>query len=160
MERLMRKVHRNYDSKGEKEMTGPSLKKQDAHSSIHEAALTEAIELRDLFEKCLIEEEKDKAGKVAEVITEHWESRTLQHAESEEDGLYKEMAEENPELQNLVIQLTRDHDLMRRMVEEIKEHLTNNKIDKRMLSLIDSLIIVDSIHNEDEMNKLLASNER
>ena len=91
-------------------MLGPSLKKQEAHSSIHEAALNEAKELRRLFQKCLADGDIDKAVKVAEITIEHWEARTLKHAEAEEDGLYKELVEENPNLEHLVIQLTRDHD--------------------------------------------------
>ncbi|MEH7119466.1 hemerythrin domain-containing protein [Neobacillus vireti] len=140
-------------------MSGPSLRKQDAHTSIHESALYEAKELRMLLHKCLSEGQKEKALKVAEVTIEHWESRTLQHAASEEEGLYKEMVEEHPVLHSLVLQLTRDHDLMRRMVEQMRNLLINDEMDERMLSLLDSLIIVDSIHNEDEMNKLLSHNE-
>ncbi|MBI0577273.1 hemerythrin domain-containing protein [Neobacillus cucumis] len=140
-------------------MSGPSLRKQDAHTSIHESALNEAKELRTLLYKCLKDEQKEKALKVAEVTIEHWESRTLQHAESEEEGLYKEMEEEKPYLRQLIIQLTRDHDLMRRIVEQMRNLLIQDEIDDRMISLLDSLIIVDSIHNEDEMNKLLTNNE-
>jgi hypothetical protein len=140
-------------------MSGPSLKKQDAHSSIHEAALNEAKELRNLFHKCLKNGETERSFQVAEIAVEHWESRTLNHAEAEEEGLYKEMVEENPDFQPLVIQLTRDHDLMRRMVGQMKELLLINEIDERMLSLMDSLYIVDSIHNSDELNKLLANKE-
>ncbi|ULT59315.1 hemerythrin domain-containing protein [Neobacillus drentensis] len=140
-------------------MSGPSLRKQDAHTSIHESALNEAIDLRMLLQKCLTEDQKEKAIKVAEVTIEHWESRTLQHAASEEEGLYKEMVAEHPSLHPIVLQLTRDHDLMRRMVEQMKNLLIHDEIDERMVSLLDSLIIVDSIHNEDEMNKLLSYNE-
>lgn len=136
-------------------MSGPSLKKQDAHSSIHEASLSEANELNELFRMCLKEGQTEKAFQVAEVIIEHWESRTLKHAEAEEEGLYVEMVKENPPLGHLVIQLTRDHDLMRRIVEQVKELLANNEMNEWMLSLIESLIVIDSIHNEDEMNKLL-----
>lgn len=140
-------------------MSGPSLRKQDAHTAIHESALNEAKELRMLLHKCLIEGEKEKALSVAEVTIEHWETRTLQHATSEEEGLYKEMVEEQPALHPIVLQLTRDHDLMRRMVEQMKSLLLNDVLDERMVSLLDSLIIVDSIHNEDEVNKLLSVNK-
>jgi DNA-binding transcriptional MerR regulator len=140
-------------------MSGPSLKKQDAHSSIHESALNEAKELRSLLQHCLKENEVEKALQVAEVTIEHWESRTLQHAQAEEEGLYKEMAAENPLVNRLVIQLTRDHELMRRIVEQMKKLLAGNQMDERMVSLIDALIIVDSIHNEDEMNKLLSEDK-
>jgi hypothetical protein len=136
-------------------LSGPSLKKQDAHSSIHEASLNEAKELNELFRLCLQKKQKEKAFQVAEVLVEHWESRTLKHAEAEEEGLYIEMVKENPALHHLVIQLTRDHDLMRRIVEQLKVQLSNNDINEWMLILMDSLVVIDSIHNEDEMNKLL-----
>jgi hypothetical protein len=139
-------------------MSGPSLKKQDSHSSIHEAALGEAQELREIFQKCLESGDAEKAVQVAEVTIEHWESRTLQHAEAEEEGLYKEMVEKYPELFEIVIQLIRDHDLMRRMVEQMKGLLLKNEVDERLVSYMDSLLIVDSIHNEDEMNNLLGHN--
>lgn len=136
-------------------MSGPSLKKQDAHNSIHEAALNEAKELNELFRLCLLKEQKEKAFQVAEVLVEQWESRTLKHAEAEEEGLYTEMAKENPKLHHLIIQLTRDHDLMRRIVEQIKVQLSKNEVNEWTLLLMESLIVIDSIHNEDEMNKLL-----
>lgn len=140
-------------------MSGPSLKKPDAHSSIHEAALNEAKELRDIFQRCLEDGQKEKALQVAEVIIEHWETRTLKHAESEEEGLYKEMVEENPELKDLVVQLTRDHDIMRRIIQQMKEMLHKQEVDEEFTALMDAVIIVDLIHNEDEMNKLLPNNK-
>lgn len=136
-------------------MSGPSLKKPDAHSSIHEAALNEAGELREIFQRCLEDGQKEKALQVAEVIIEHWETRTLKHAESEEEGLYKEMVLENAQLKDLVVQLTRDHDIMRRIVQQMKEKLQKQEIDEEFTTLMDGVIIVDLIHNEDEMNKLL-----
>lgn len=141
-------------------MSGPSLKKQDSHSSIHEAALYEAKELRELLRKCLEEGEQEKAIQVADVIIEHWETRTLRHAEAEEEGLYKDVLKENPELEQLVTQLTRDHDLMRRIVENIKKRLQTQEPDQWIITLLDSLVIIDEIHNEDEMNKLLPNIQR
>ncbi|MEY2193288.1 hemerythrin domain-containing protein [Neobacillus sp. BF23-41] len=141
-------------------MSGPSLRKPDAHSSIHEAALNEAVELRDLFQKCLEDGEKEKAFQVIEVAIEHWESRTLKHAEAEEEGLYKDIVDENPDMISTVIQLTRDHDLMRRIVENMKERLQSHQPDQLMITLLDSLVIIDQIHNDDEMNKLLNHEEK
>ncbi|MFB6466871.1 hemerythrin domain-containing protein [Cytobacillus sp. Hz8] len=140
-------------------MSGPSLKKQDAHTSIHEAALNEAKDLNQLFKTCLEKDEMDRAMQVAEIILEHWESRTLKHAEAEEEGLYQEMVSEKPKLEKTVHQLTRDHDLMRRIVSQVKESFEKKKADYEVLSLMEALIIIDEIHNEDEMNKLLANNE-
>lgn len=138
-------------------MSGPSLRKTDAHSSIHEASLNEALELRDIFRKCLEDGETDKALQVLEVTIEHWETRTLKHAEEEEEGLYKDIINENPDLVHTVIQLTRDHDLMRRIVDNIKDRLQTQEPNMEIVTLLDSLVIIDLIHNEDEMNKLLAN---
>lgn len=140
-------------------LSGPSLKKKDSHSSIHEAALNEARELGELYRKCLEDGQKEKALQVAEITIEHWELRTLKHAESEEEGLYKELVEENPELEKTIIQLTRDHDLMRRVVDQMKELLQKDDPDDRMITLMDGLVIIDMLHNEDEMSKLLSNSE-
>jgi hypothetical protein len=140
-------------------MSGPSLRKIDAHSSIHEAALNEARELRELYRHCLVKGKKDKALQVAEITIEHWETRTLKHAESEEEGMYKEMVEENPELHDAVIELTRDHNLMRNVVEQMKGFLGKKRVGEEFISFIDALLIIDEIHNEDEMHKLLGSNK-
>jgi hypothetical protein len=137
-------------------MSGPSLKLQSAHTMIHEAALNEAKELKELLRRALNEGNETLSLQLAEITIEHWESRTLKHAEAEEEGLYKEMVEEHPDQANLIAHLTRDHELMRRMVGQMKNLLANGKATDQLISLIDSLIIVDEIHNEDEMNKLLA----
>jgi hypothetical protein len=152
-------IQQKNELKGRITLSGPSLRKQDAHSSIHESALNEAKELRMLFKKCLQQDQKENALKVAEVTIEHWESRTLQHALAEEEELYKELVTETPELHHLVVQLTRDHELMRRIVEQMKQLIANDVMDEKFISLLDSLIIVDSIHNDDEMHKLLRKYE-
>lgn len=140
-------------------MSGPSLKKVDAHSSIHEAALNEAKELRELYRHCLKKEKQEKALQVAEITIEHWETRTLKHAEAEEEGLYKEMMEENPDLTEVVVQLTRDHNLMRNVVGQMKEYMMQKRVGEEFIRFMDALIVIDEIHNEDEMNKLLASDK-
>jgi hypothetical protein len=141
-------------------LSGPSLRKRDAHSSIHEAALNEALELRGIFQKCLEDGETEKAIQVIDVAIEHWESRTLQHADAEEEGLYKDIVDENPDMLSTVIQLTRDHDLMRRIVKILNNRLQSHPPDQQMITLLDSLVIIDEIHNEDEMNKLLNLGEK
>lgn len=77
-------------------MSGPALRKVDSHSAIHEAALLEAEELTELVEELMEKREMNKAKEVSFILVEHWESRTLQHAKSEEEGLYREVEEEKP----------------------------------------------------------------
>ncbi|OPA73328.1 hypothetical protein BVG16_29445 [Paenibacillus selenitireducens] len=131
-------------------MSGRALKNVDSHSSIHEAALEEAKELVEILHRCLTEGEHDKALEVAYINVEHWETRTLQHAESEEGGLYKEVVEANAELRETVAALTRDHNLMRYLVRDIKEMLENEGASDQVLQRFYALILIDTYHNHDE----------
>lgn len=128
-------------------MSGPGLKHVDSHSSIHEAALNEAIELNEILGKLLAAEQSDKALEVAYVTVEHWETRTLKHAESEEEGLYKELLEANPELKEDITRLTRDHDLLRLLVKEIKDLLDTEGMSEIVLQKFHALVHVDLLHN-------------
>ncbi len=131
-------------------MSGPALKQWDSHSSIHEAALGEAEQLTELLRRCVEREDEDKASEVACIVVEHWETRTLRHAESEEEGLYIELVEQHPEMKETVIALTRDHSLMRRLVGEIKGILGRRGSMDGVLKRLEALILVDLLHNEDE----------
>ncbi|EHS58481.1 hemerythrin domain-containing protein [Paenibacillus sp. Aloe-11] len=135
-------------------MSGPALRHVDSHSMIHEAALGEARELTELLDRSIKKGELDKAEEIAYITVEHWEGRTLQHAASEEEGLYVEAIGIKPELKNVIISLTRDHQLMREIVGEIKELLAQGKVGGELLSRFQALIVVDELHNRDEMNML------
>lgn len=131
-------------------MSGPALKHAHSHAAIHEAAYLEAKELTDLFAKVLRVEETDKAIELAYIIVEHWETRTLRHAESEEEGLYKEIKEEQPELKDDIVALTRDHDILRLLVEEVKEILADGTVNEDVLQKFQALIHVNLLHNQKE----------
>ena len=131
-------------------MSGPSLRRADSHGLIHEAALEEAGELAELLERSLRRGERDKALDIAWIAVEHWESRTLQHAQSEEEGLYLEAVELKPQLRDVIIALTRDHDLLRELVAEIKARLERGEMDEQVLQRFQALILIDQIHNRDE----------
>ncbi|ASR48244.1 hypothetical protein B4V02_16830 [Paenibacillus kribbensis] len=135
-------------------MSGPALRHVDSHSMIHEAALGEARELTELLDRSIKKGELDKAEEIAYITVEHWEGRTLQHAASEEEGLYVEAVDIKPELKNVIISLTRDHQLMREIVGEIKELLAQGKVGCELLARFQALIVVDELHNRDEMNML------
>lgn len=131
-------------------MSGPALKQWDSHSSIHEAALGEAEELTELLRQCIIHKHLDKALEVAFVIVEHWETRTLRHAESEEEGLYVELVGQHPEWKEYVTALTRDHSLMRHLTNEIKDILDHEGAFDEVLKRCEALILIDLLHNKDE----------
>lgn len=135
-------------------MSGPALRKADSHSLIHQAALGEARELTEILENCIMKGELEQALDVAYITLEHWESRTLQHANSEEEGLYKEIAESRPEYKDTIIGLIRDHNLMRKLVAEIKELLASEGATKNIVERFITLIYVDEMHNNDEESML------
>ncbi|MGG6312105.1 hypothetical protein [Paenibacillus macerans] len=131
-------------------MSGPSLRKVDSHALIHEAALEEAKELTELLALSLRRGEREKALDIAWIAVEHWESRTLQHAQSEEEGLYVEALEMKPELRDAVVALTRDHNLMRELVARIRERLELGEAGEEVLQRFQALILIDLMHNRDE----------
>ncbi|RYG71841.1 hypothetical protein EU245_12845 [Lentibacillus lipolyticus] len=135
-------------------MSGPALKRVDSHSAIHEATLNEAIELTNMLEKLVNDSQKEKAMELAYVLLEQWETRTLAHAEAEEEGLYKDLVEENPDINDDIIALTRDHDLLRLLVAEIKRLLPEFGVINDVVQRFHSLIIVDELHNQKEMQVL------
>lgn len=135
-------------------MSGPALKHVDSHTAIHEAALNEAIELTNLLDKLVQDKQTEKATELSYVLIEQWETRTLRHAESEEEGLYKEILEDKPELKGDIVSLTRDHNLLRILIKEIKSTLKDNSISDAVVQQFQALIIVDELHNKMEMEVL------
>ncbi|MFD1360503.1 hemerythrin domain-containing protein [Lentibacillus salinarum] len=135
-------------------MSGPALKDVDSHTAIHEAALNEAIELTTMLDNLYRDNQQEKALELAYVLVEQWETRTLAHADSEEEGLYKDLVEENPEINDDIVALTRDHDLLRLIVKAIKQELAENRMNDGVIQRFQSLIIVDKLHNVKEMDVL------
>lgn len=131
-------------------MSGPGLKHVDSHSAIHEAALYEAMELNDILRKLLMDKQADKALEIAYIAVEHWETRTLRHADSEEKGLYKEIVDMEPDLKDSIVALTRDHNTMRWLVKEIKESLDSDGMSFEVLEQFHALVHVDLYHNQEE----------
>ncbi|HLQ71727.1 MAG TPA: hemerythrin domain-containing protein [Bacillota bacterium] len=131
-------------------MSGPALKHVDSHAAIHEAAYIEAKELTDLLEKVMKDGKMDKAHELAYVVIEHWETRTLRHADSEEEGLYKEIKKEQPEKSDDIVALTRDHDILRLLVKEIKAILADGAVNDAVLEKFHALLHVNLLHNQKE----------
>lgn len=131
-------------------MSGPGLKRVDSHAAIHEAALKEAKELNEILLRLLQDNELERALETAYITIEHWETRTLRHADAEERGLYKDLVEESPELQDSIIALTRDHNIMRYLVQNIKRTLEEEGMTNKILEQFYTLVHVDEYHNMEE----------
>lgn len=104
---------------------GPALKQIEAHRLIHMAAFTEAMDLWKMARSLCRQGDPFKARLVVEVFLEHWESRTLRHAEEEEGALYPLWISENPALEPTVSELRDQHEAMRGLLERIKTSVSN-----------------------------------
>lgn len=64
--------------------------------------------------------------------------------------MYLDIAKENPELQEAVTMLTRDHDLIRIIVADIEKILEEDGLGPEIFQRFYSLIVVNEIHSRDE----------
>lgn len=137
-------------------MSGPALRHIDSHHAIHEAAHGEAVELTEIFDQAVASGHTDLALHTASLLVEHWETRTLRHAEAEETGFYKNSVSEFPLLESIVIALTRDHELMRITVEEIKSLLESSGLSHEVQTRFHFLVLLERNHSRDEERRLVA----
>ena len=135
-------------------MSGPSLKQLHAHRSIHDGAYSEGREMVELLCKLYQDNRLEHARMAADALVEHWETRTLAHAESEEEGFYLEKSRVSPELAEKVLMLKRDHDLMRILVKEIKQFLADDTISENVIDRFKSLFFLVRVHSVEEENSL------
>ncbi|KAA6451955.1 hemerythrin domain-containing protein [Bacillus swezeyi] len=136
-------------------MSGPSLNKLAAHRSIHDGAVTEGRDLMEVLERVYGEKHKKHAIIAARALLDHWETRTISHADSEEEGLYKRKLEENPDISHTLSMLKRDHDLLRILVKEIKERLDEQGVNDDVIDRFKAIYVLVQIHNRDEEAYLL-----
>ena len=138
-------------------MTGPALRRLDSHHAIHGAALGEAEELTDGLRRAWRSNDASGAASIAQWLVEHWEGRILRHADEEELGLYLDLATDRPGLTEVVVQLRRDHDLMRRILAEAKLMTDAGGVSDDVLQRFEALLLIDAIHSHDEEERLLSA---
>lgn len=136
-------------------MSGPALKQLQAHRAIHEGGLSGAVGKTELLIEFLQEGDMKSAERAADELIDYWRSRVISHADAEEEGLYQEIRTENPELEHAIIQLTRDHDLLRIIVEDIETLRETEKLSPTVLQKFYALLVVNEIHSRDEERLLL-----
>ncbi|MGC5327573.1 hemerythrin domain-containing protein [Brevibacillus sp. SYSU BS000544] len=137
-------------------MSGPSLRKLHSHRSIHDGAYSEAQNMTEMLTQLYRDGRREHARLAAEALLEHWETRTLAHAEAEEEGFYQEVLTGRPELAEQITKLTRDHDLLRKIVAQTKGLLEEHDVNEEILSRFTALLLINSIHSRDEESSLLA----
>ena len=79
----------------------------------------------------------------------------ISHADSEETGLYQDIKQRQPEMVETIAKLTRDHDLLRKVLEEAKHLLEDNSEQEERIQLYDSLLVINWQHSRDEEKYLL-----
>ncbi|QYK68664.1 MULTISPECIES: hemerythrin domain-containing protein [Paenibacillus] len=131
-------------------MGGPSLRQLHAHHAIHQGGLTGALDKTREVEELLEAKEFKVARQAADHLIEYWETRILSHADAEEEGFYQEMVEKKPELQEAVVKLTRDHDLLRIIVKELKAVIREEGLTPEVLQQFHALLVVNAIHSREE----------
>lgn len=141
-------------------MSGPSLERRDAHHAIHQAAFDEAEQLTRLLRQAILARAPEHAAPLVGALIEHWQARTLQHAEAEEAGWYREVVAARPDRQVDVIALTRDHELLRILHAEIQGILARHGTLAGVLERFEAMLLVNAIHSREEERRLLGDTDR
>ncbi|MDG3086583.1 hypothetical protein P7F88_10840 [Vibrio hannami] len=118
-------------------------------------AVTEGRDLMEVLERVYREKHEKHAMIAAKALLDHWETRTIAHADSEEEGLYKRKLEDNPDISHTLSMLKRDRDLLRILVSEIKELLDGQGVTDDVLDRFKAIYVLVQIHNRDEEAHLL-----
>lgn len=138
-------------------MSGKGLAQFDAHHAIHQAAFDEAEQWTRVLRQMARAGQVDEALHLSSVLLEHWETRTFRHADSEEEGLYREIERVGPGVAKRVAQLTRDHDLMRTLAKEIEGILATHGWSDGVVERFEAMLLINSIHGRDEEQFLFQS---
>lgn len=131
-------------------MAGPALKQLHSHRAIHEGGLSGAVAKTEEMMTYLKNGDLATANKAADALIDYWLTRVISHADAEEEGFYSEVTEQQPELKDTVIQLTRDHDLLRIIVKDIQELREKENLSPAVLHKFHALIVVNEIHSREE----------
>jgi len=139
-------------------MSGPGLTIWEAHHAIHQAAFDETERLTRLLRQAVSAQEREVALTLAGELIEYWQTHTLQHAEAEEAGWYREIVDTQPDRQADVTMLTRDHDLLRILLAEIQGLLTARGITSGIVERFEAMLLINAIHSREEERRLLQGN--
>ncbi|MDU0331442.1 MULTISPECIES: hemerythrin domain-containing protein [Paenibacillus] len=129
---------------------GPSLRQLHAHQAIHDGGLAGAKSKTEEVERFYASGDLELAEQATNELLGYWESRILSHADAEEDGFYQEVVEKNPDLQEAVVQLKRDHELMRIVVRSIHELRETSGWSAAILHKLYALLEINEIHSREE----------
>lgn len=132
-------------------MSGPALRQLHSHRAIHEGGLSGAVMKTEDLVEYLQQDDQDMAGKACDNLLDYWKTRVISHADAEEAGFYKEILAENPELDKEIIQLTRDHDLIRLIVQDIDTLREEDpSVTPEIMQKFYGLMAINELHSREE----------
>ena len=131
-------------------MAGPALKQLHAHRAIHDGGLSGAIQKTESFLSLWWEKKLEGAEAALDDVIDYWKTRIISHADAEESGFYEEVVTNDPSLERAVIQLERDHELLRIIVKDIEMERKNEGINDQIIQKLFTLIHMNEIHSRDE----------
>lgn len=139
-------------------MSGPALRQLHSHKAIHEGGLSGAIMITDDLIEYVEQGETEMVQQACDHLLDYWKTRVISHADAEEEGFYKQVIEEKPELARDIIQLTRDHDLMRILVADIEALREEDPtVTTEIIQKFTGLIVVNELHSREEERLLFQS---
>lgn len=137
-------------------MSRPVLTDKSSHREIHKLAYHQAERFTNRLQKMWVEgDSQEKLLEIAYQSVEHWETTTLAHALEEEKGIYVSAMIRKLRLTEKVLELAKEHQLMRVLVHQIKTILDEQGVNNDKLSRFDTLLLVNEFHNYKEENRLL-----
>ncbi|AXH99402.1 hypothetical protein DV702_06390 [Sporosarcina sp. PTS2304] len=132
-------------------MSGPALRQLHSHRAIHEGGLSGAIMKTEDLVGYLQQGETEMVNEACDHLLDYWKTRVISHADAEEEGFYKQLLEEKPELEREIIQLTRDHDLLRLLVSDIEAAREKEpNITAEIMQKFHALLVVNELHSREE----------
>ncbi|GLC89026.1 hypothetical protein [Lysinibacillus piscis] len=131
-------------------MAGPALRQLHAHQTIHAGGLSGAIQKTDHFLALWQEGKVEEANHAADDLLDYWETRVISHADAEESGFYEEKVQHNEALKETVIQLARDHELLRIIVKDIHAIRQEEGLNEAIIQRFYALLTINEIHSRDE----------
>ena len=135
-------------------MSGPALRQLHSHKAIHEGGLSGAVMKTDDLIEYVEQGETEMVQQACDHLLDYWKTRVISHADAEEEGFYTEVVDNDASMQSTITQLTRDHDLMRIIVDDIEKLRETEGLSPTVLQKFYALLVVNEIHSREEERML------
>lgn len=132
-------------------MSGPALRQLHSHRAIHDGGLSGAVMKTEELVSYIEEGNAELVNQACDHLLDYWKTRVISHADAEEEGFYKQLLADQPMLERDIIQLTRDHDMIRLIVADIeKMREEDSRVTAEIMQKFQALIVVNELHSREE----------